>query len=283
MSNYPILYDTNKVRFGKITNNWEILNLFNIIFDKIFDDNILEWFAACPTGKNIWYGAFEDDEPIGIYGLLPINISIDKAIYFGALCNNVGIIPRFQGKGLFQALGEFALRDSNFSIVVGVPNLKAVKGHKRIGWQSHGILELLSGNIKPQQIEYVEYNRFQHFGDPEKKSFFVVKDIDFMKWRYSKPNNVYKQTLLKNNRYVIWKEYTGKKQVLETNDFEIVFELGGKIDIWQFTGSPESEILKKRGFTPIMFNEFIIYNNNHIFINNSPDWIKFELADNDVF
>jgi len=283
MSSYPILYNINEIKFGKITNNREILDLFNIVFNKTFDEDILEWFAACPTGKNIWYGAFEKDEPVGLYGLLPIKISIDDIVYLGALCNNVGIIPAFQGKGLFQSLGKYALNDSNFPIVLGVPNLKSIKGHKRIGWKSYGLLELLSGSVNAKKIESVEYERFQYFGSSERKNLFVVKDFDFIKWRYSKPNTVYKQTSLKNNRYVIWKEYIGKIQILETNDFEMIFELAGTVDIWQFGGSFESEALKKRGFTSVMSNEFIVYNNNNVLIDNSVDLIEFQLGDNDVF
>jgi hypothetical protein len=283
MSGYPILYDINKITFGKITKNTEILELFKIIFNRTFQEDILDWFASCPTGSNLWYGAFEDDQPVGMYGLLPIKINIKNTIYCGALCNNVGIVPKFQGKGLFQSLGEYALNDSELPIVVGVPNLKAVKGHKRIGWKSFGLLELLSDNLDFKNIESVDYKDFQYIPYLENKSFFVVKNFDFIKWRYSKPGTIYKQTFLKNNRYAIWKEYEGKKQILQTNDFETAFELGGQIDIWQFLGSDESEALKTRGFKPILSNEFIIYKNQEISLESIVNSIQFELGDNDVF
>jgi hypothetical protein len=283
MANYPILYDINRIKFGKITKNTEILELFKIIFDRTFQEDILDWFASCPTGSNLWYGAFEDDQPVGMYGLLPIQINIENTIYCGALCNNVGIVPKLQGKGLFQSLGEYALNDSEFPIVVGVPNLKAVKGHKRIGWKSFGLLELLSSNLDFKNIESVDYKNFQYIPYLENKSFFVVKNFDFIKWRYSKPGTIYKQTFLKNNRYAIWKEYEGKKQILQTNDFETAFELGGQIDIWQFLGSNESQVLKTRGFKPILSNEFILYKNQEISLESIVNSIQFELGDNDVF
>ncbi|MFC1540567.1 hypothetical protein ACFL4J_00850 [Candidatus Margulisiibacteriota bacterium] len=59
---YPKLYDAKRIKFGRLTSNGDILELFKVIFKREFKDDLLEWFAACPTGPNQWYGAFDGEE-----------------------------------------------------------------------------------------------------------------------------------------------------------------------------------------------------------------------------
>lgn len=280
---YPILYDQSSITFGQLHSNREKLYLFDKIFNRQFKEDILEWYDACPRGSNIWYGAFHNDLPVGMYALLPMQFKIKNQLYDGALCNNVGVVPEFQGKGLFQALGEYALQDSNFPIVIGVPNSQSVKGHKRIGWKSYGVLELLHRKAEVAFISNYNTEKVAFFPPKRNYDFLVNKDLDWMKWRYSRPGYEYKQSIFPNNRHIIWKNYEQKKQVLETNDVDLVFDLGGEVDIWQFAGSSKSEYLKSKGFIPIFKNEFIIYLNQEIDLEFNINSIKFELADNDVF
>jgi hypothetical protein len=283
--NYPILYDTTSVKFNCSLSNTEILYLFQKIFNRTFQEDILEWYAACPQGGNIWYGAFNNDTPIGMYALLPMQFRINNQLYDGALCNNVGVVPEFQGKGLFQALGQYALQNSGFPIVAGVPNSKAVKGHKRIGWRNYGTLELLHGEVFSEERPINNFCKDSFTFIPSKHTyqFSVNKDLNWLKWRYSKPGSVYTQSVFQNGRYVVWKEYENKRQVLQSSDHEIIFALQGKVDIWQFSNSLSSDRLKERGFTPILKNEFILYLNSEIRLSLDIESVKFELADNDVF
>lgn len=284
---YPILYDVASITFRRSLSNQEILYLFKEIFRRTFQEDILEWYAACPHGSNIWYGAFHNDTPVGMYALLPMQFRLNNLIYRGALCNNVGVVPEFQGKGLFQSLGEYALRDSNFPIVVGIPNAKAVKGHKRIGWKSYGVLELLHGEVEAVAENQV-ISKFcrENFIFPETEQayqFLVNRDLSWLKWRYSKPGYKYIQSVFQGNRYIVWKEYEKKKQILECSDYTMALELQGEIDIWQFLGSSGSKYLKQRTFLPILQNEFILYLNSEVELNLDPNSVKFELGDNDVF
>jgi len=283
MNTYPILYNRNEVTFGKLNSSQEILSLFDKIFGRKFKIDILEWFASCPTGGNVWYGAFYRDVPVAMYGLLPMKLNVNNQVYDGALCNNVGVTPEFQGKGLFQSLGEYALKDSNFPIVVGIPNSKAVKGHKRIGWKSYGVLELLSGEVSERRIKFVELDDFIFCPSNDDYQFSIVKNLDWLKWRYSKPTIDYKQSLFVNHQYVIWKNYQQKKQVLETNNFKLAIELGGTVDLWVFKDSSQSNYLKNHGFSSILENEFILYQNENFELSFDADRCQFQLGDNDVF
>lgn len=283
MNKYPILYDRNEVTFGKLNSYQEILSLFDRIFGRKFKIDILEWFASCPTGGNIWYGAFCGDVPVAMYGLLPMKLNVNNQVYDGALCNNVGVTLEFQGKGIFQSLGEYALKDSNFPVVIGIPNSKAVKGHKRIGWKSHGVLELLSGVVNERKIDFAELDDFIFCPNNDEYQFSVVKNLDWLKWRYSKPGIDYKQSLFVDYQYVIWKNYQNKKQVLETNNFKLAIELGGTVDLWAFKDSNQSKYLKNHGFSSILENEFIVYQNKNVDLTFNTDRCQFQLGDNDVF
>lgn len=297
---YPIFYNKNDIAFGKLDSNADILYLFDRIFNRQFTENLLNWYAQAPKGGNIWYGAFYQEKPIGMYGLLPMPFRINNQRYNGALCNNVGVVPEFQsgfrrinttdspnGKSLFQVLGEYALADSNFPIVVAASNLKATEGHKSIGWQSYGSLELLHGSIEQKTNQEISQklkpDHFEFFPPSKKFQFYVEKDKNWMKWRYNKPEVEYKQSIFPDERHIIWKYYNEKKQVLETNDINLVFNLGNQVDIWQFQGSSNSNFLKSQGFIPILEHEFLIYRNQEISLDFSLNAFNFELGDNDVF
>lgn len=286
--NYPILYNPDQIRFGELLykreDKAEILHLFKVIFNRDFKEDILDWYEDCPTGQNRWYTAFCKGKSIALYGLLPIKIKIVDKISDGALCNNVGVIPEYQGTGLFQALGEFALKDINVPIVVGVPNAQAVKGHKRIGWQNYGVLDLLSGKTEDRILPYHRYFPDKYEQVLAHPYFSVVKDFDFLRWRYSRPGTNYHQLYLSDGGYIIWKDYEGKKQVLETNCFSAIKDLGGTVDVWQFRYSVKWDCLKRNGFTTIASNEFLLY--TQLKLEQDKGWsgyYKFELGDNDVF
>jgi hypothetical protein len=288
MVTYPILYDNQKIKFGKLVSSKDILYLFRTIFNRNFREDLLHWFASCPTGANQWYGAFDGDIPIGIYGLLPIQVSLGYQIYNAALCNNVGITPAFQGKGLFQSLGQYSLDEGKFPLVIGVPNSKAAKGHKRIGWKQYGVLELLRGNTGGGDRRYSRLENFKYYPHLERKYFYVINNFDFIKWRYSKPGFEYLQSIFSHDKHIIFKVYEERLQVLKTNDFKLVFELGGDVDIWQFQNSYESTYLKNNGFKSAMSNEFIVYGNESLTsefseLSNESNSFCFELGDNDVF
>ncbi len=102
-----------------------------------------------------------------------------------------------------------------------------------------------------------------------------------MKWRYSKPGEEYFQSFFENNNYAIWKNYQGKKQVLEISDYNLIYKLNGTVDIWQFKDSRASAQLKNNGFVPILSNEFIVYTDLNV--ERDVNLFNFEPGDNDVF
>lgn len=277
---YSIGYDPVKIRFGKLTSSRDILGLFKVIFDRDFQEDLIEWFANCPTGSNIWYGAFESDVPVGLYGLLPIRIKVGGQVCNGALCNNVGVIPKYYGRGLFQALGEYALGDAQLPLAICQPNIQAARGHKVVGWESCGILELLNANLEEKKIDYVKYSDFQYVPRSHQPYFHIVKDQDFFMWRYRRPYMEYYQSFFDGGHYAVWKYYQGRKQILEISDFRLVLLLGGPVDILQFKDSSASDELKKGGFKPVLANEFLIY--GKMALDRNMDTFNFEPGDNDV-
>lgn len=280
MNKYPILYDAAVLKFRRVTSNSDILTLLKIFFNQDFKKDYLNWLSACPTGANKWYGAFEKDQPVALYGLLPIKVRIGGVLYPAVLCNNVGVVLKYQGRGLFQSLGEYALKDADSPIGICVPNAQAVRGHRRIGWQSYGVLELLSRSIEEKDLKYVGYDEFICF--PRKEVYFYIeKDLDFIKWRYSKPGMKYYQSFFGKDDYIIWKYYNAKQQIMELTNYKLAVELGGTVDLWQFRGTNFSEDLKSKGFVPVLSNEFLLYTS--LQIANDLNVFNFELGDNDGF
>lgn len=283
MRNYPILYDTQKIKFGKLSSASDAIDLFRAIFERSIDQSIVDWFAECPTGANQWYAAFDGHTPVGMYGILPVKVAIGNVIYTAGLANNIGIVPQLRGKGLFQSLSEYAFKTSNYPFILGTPNHKSVKGCLRVGCKSYGILELLSGRGATNSKPPISNQDFQSVPTLKPTYLYIAKDDTFTRWRYAKPGFTYYQSCFGDDRYVIWKTYQGKYQILETNDLNSVFEFGGVVDIWQFKGSTNSDYLKSRGFTPLLTNEFIFYFNQPIEIETDVNRYCFELGDNDVF
>ena len=108
MNPYPVLYDRTRVTFGRIERRDEILALMTRIFARQFSPALIDWYFDAPRGPNRWYAAFDEHEPIALYGLLPTLVQLGDQILNGMLCNNVGIVTEYQGKGLFQTIGEYA-------------------------------------------------------------------------------------------------------------------------------------------------------------------------------
>lgn len=279
-SNYPILYDQNKVRFACLEDASSILALMKEIYGREFPVELIEWYARCPTGPNQWYAAFDENRPIALYALLPIEVMVESTVVPSYLCNNTGVIQEYQGKGLFQALGEYALNERKRDLVLGVPNSKAAKGHRRIGWKKKGMLHLLSGRmsgagVSARPVQEVDFSGFTHT-----ESFYVIKDNRYFQWRYSRPPYAYNATVI-DNHYVIWKKYGDKIQVLDTNNPRILANFDGVVDVWAFEGTNVWQELKRNDFETILENEFIVF--SELAICENLDMTYVCLGDNDVF
>lgn len=279
------------VDFGLIDKPEDVRDVLNEAFGEgKFDLDFVEWLASSPFGPNRWYGAFDGGRPVATYALLPMIVDVDGSQHFAGLCNNVSTVPNHRGRGIFTALGRYALAHMKADVYLGVPNEQAVPGHRKVGWERLGKLELLSGEarsqwreVKQNPVEHFKYYPFNRRLPPEgPPRLMVSRGEAFMRWRYSKPGQTYVQSMFPDFRHVVWKEFEGRKQVMETNDWECILGLGGVVDVWQFEGSRVSGHLKGLGFESRFDRDFIAWS-KVVEIPREVDRYRFELCENDVF
>jgi hypothetical protein len=271
------------VTFELVQDDEKVLGALNEIFGNVFDIDFVTWLGDCPTGANRWYCAMDGNRIVGTYGLLPLTVQVDQDRYTGALCNNVGTVPEYRGRGIFTDLGRYALEDMEAAVNIGVPNEAAVPGHKKVGWANYGKLLLMGGKIEGS-IQYLAMDLeeiLEKKGAGIRRHFSVVRTTEFSKWRYSKPGQSYRGVYFGVGQYAVWKRFGDRKQVMETNTDEVVLLLGGKTDVWCFEGTRTCAWFEDRGFKPRLERDFILYTD--LPIEYRPDDFRFEAADFDVF
>lgn len=293
---------------------------FNLVFS-------LEWFRwfnfLSPYGNNRLY-VVEDkikNKLVAGYGLLPYKLKINNKIVKGSLCTNGMTHPDYRMKGLFTNLGKFALsREENFGskISLAVSNKNAIKGHLKIGWKIISDLNLMAKrkNLK-RKYNSTKIKRFDKRYDVlfqeivNKCNFAIVKDYQFMNWRYDRPDKHYQiYSLSEKNkpkgfivlqyskeRKSLSKPEKGAKAVIVDifasnrdvfNDLLNAAETFAKdckeLICWQITNSLYADWFSERGFQLKEDKRTLLLKNNfgpEINITHLNWW--FALGDNDVY
>ncbi len=112
------------IREYKKEDNKELLELFNICFNKDFEDVTMN-----PTGKIFVYEL--DNKIVGMLTLDILN-DIFKSINYGYI-NNVCVNPMYGGKGIGDALMKYTeqfARNNNCKYIMLTSNKKRVFAHK---------------------------------------------------------------------------------------------------------------------------------------------------------
>ncbi len=242
------------VEYKVITNDLEkslFVDAWAAAFGYRLDDEVYSWLFH--NGLNNMYGIFDKDKVVAGYCLLDQKVVYNGEVVDGALCNNVFVTPDYQGMQLFTKLGHFSLQqagEQGIKVAIGIPNKNAVAGHKKVGWTFQNEINFLeknrgekanttqNSNMVAITIEnYNEYqDRLEQFSldISRQRSFSVVKDKVFFKWRYlQRPSVDYKIFFLVENEvfkgYVVYKYYDGMKRLhivdIEAADEEAFNEL----------------------------------------------------------
>ena len=271
----------------------------------------MEWFKwfnySCPFGENQIYVAEDQDKIIGAYGLLPYKIKFNDEVVDGYLCTNVCVLPAYQRQGIFINLGRFVIGDNKLAL--GVPNLQAIKGHLKVGWELLSNLDFIVsynsdlGSFKSTRLGRFD-KRFNSLLSVDKMRFAIVKDYKFLNWRYfDRPDKEYQVYAYKDADTVlgfIVLKYFEKDDYRKTHILDIyainqdIFDdlittaktfthirNCNEINCWQIDNSIYADWFHKRGFElSTNRNVLIIRDNlNKIKKNN---WL-FMLGDNDVY
>lgn len=226
------------------------VNAWEAAFSRVFNEKLKSWIF---NQRNNMYVVTEENKIIAGYCLLNNKVIYKGEILDGALCNNVFVHPDYQGLNLFIKLGRYALQDAakqGKEIILGIPNRNAVPGHRRVGWTLFDSINFLeidkikysnpskSDNVKSINIE--NYNNYEVILEQfakdvsSKRSFSVLKDRNYFKWRYlERPLVNYKiYAYIKDNLvegYVVYKYYKEMKKLhivdIEARNYDVFVEL----------------------------------------------------------
>lgn len=115
-----------------------LLALYGACFGKAFSPEWWRWYAQCPHRPQLTCIAEEAGKLVAAYSLLALDLRVGPETVPASLCNNVCVHPEWQRRGLFVALGHYALEQDRARgrvVALGMPNAQALPGHLRVGWR----------------------------------------------------------------------------------------------------------------------------------------------------
>lgn len=300
-------YSFSKISsYQKELNNW--FDLFNTCFGKrpLLNNEWYYWNNISYKENNT-YVVKSEDKIIASYSLYPLKVKYDNQIKDGYLCHNVMTHPKHGGKGLFTQLGKYAISDtSKDSILIGVPNENAIRGHLKVGWEEYPNIPFYTktdfnsysiSNIT--QIDSFSFNKFEVEQFYKPYNFCIIKDSEFLNWRYiNRPNIEYMcYKLIDNSGFIVLKQYENKLHIIDygfiNGDSFIKLlkftenkaqELNSKIiEFWCYSNKDQNT-LHQLGFNKSnqLDNKLILLSTPPIEFNLNSNW-KIVLGDNDVF
>lgn len=203
----------------------DFLKCYENIFHRKFDKCEFEWYFE----KENYFTVLKDKRnlSIGLYGLLSINLNINKKEFNSYLCHNVGIIDEYGGQGLFQFIGEKAISNVVYGneLVLGFPNKASRKGHLRLGWDQIGDIRFIifKGKDVNYQSSNYDFVSIEEFDEKYEKAFTTFsqkfslslnKTIKYLNWRITKPKKTYMIYLIQKDGelkgYCIYKSFSDK-------------------------------------------------------------------------
>ena len=271
-----------------------------------------------PYGNNNSYVIrdSETNKMICGYGLLPMIINYNNKDYEGRLCHNGMSHPDFGKRGLFTAIGRGALSDDKKKgamITFGIPNINAIRGHMKVGWQrlpNLAFYEKSGFEKKDIDFEYRIINEFDNSFDEKldsfhkKYNFYFKKTHKFLNWRYvNHPYNNYTCFVLGDDissftGYAVVNLYEKKLHILDyaydTNkdlnkllhiiENHAISQPANLINLWKLdVPNKEDLVFETNDYfkTTDDYNRLILHSDID-FPNDISDW-HVVLGDNDVY
>jgi GNAT superfamily N-acetyltransferase len=162
----------------------QYVDLFRDAFhrDTKFTVDYLTWqYLKNPHGRAIGIDAFEEDQLVAHYCIIPRNYIHNERLYRSALSVNTATHPEHQGKGLFTKLAEMTYENASqagIQFIVGVANQYSVNGFiKKLGFSNFGQIHM-----------NISYKAFLNKEDGLK----ISHDDKWLKWRFNNPSREYK-------------------------------------------------------------------------------------------
>lgn len=138
------------------------VNLYNEVFEEGM--SIDDWrYRYFPCGNNvkaqIW-GAYYEDELVGINGFVEQNFRVNKKIFTGIQSGNSAVKPEYQGNGVFKSIIRMAedyYAQKGFDFLFGFPGVMSYNEFIKLGWIEISKTRMM---VLPCSIEKVIYKRY---------------------------------------------------------------------------------------------------------------------------
>lgn len=201
--------------------------LLDETFEREYPEGEWEWLSQNPLGENLTYIAEDEEvgELVSSYSLLPMLVRYGSKRVWASLANRASVREGWRRQGLFVRMGEWALAHEVLYdrwLTLGVPNMKALPGHMKVGWQVVDSLWFLEKRYGLREWPFLsvpvdrfgpEFDRFCAEND-KRFQFIVCKDATWANWRYvDRPGVEYKRyAYMEDGRmfgYIVLKDFEG--------------------------------------------------------------------------
>jgi GNAT superfamily N-acetyltransferase len=156
------------VREGDEKDLRRILSLRKIVFGEMekdkLDEKFWKWeFLEAPDGQGFIYIVEDGNKIVGHLADIPRRFSLHGKEALGTLAVDLMVHSDYRGKGIFEAMGRYAIRrvkSENVLFIMGyLIRPEAIKGWRKIGWEEVVELPILVYPIKFSGV----VNRYLHF------------------------------------------------------------------------------------------------------------------------
>ena len=199
---YSILKKSEINSLLKIINSTEKVNSSKLRNKKSKKEWIWQ-YKDLPSSKSYCYIAKKQKKIVGYYHVPTFKFKFKNNLFLIGNAQDVGILKRFRGQGIFKNLSNFAIKDLSrkIDLIYSFPNQYSIKNF--INNNSFNFIKNLPIYFKPiflikkrfKNLEGMKItelsntnadliNLFKNFGS--KHLSYLVRDKSFLQWRYIK-------------------------------------------------------------------------------------------------
>ena len=203
----------------------KVLGLINSVQPHIpWSEEHFHWqYFGRPGHQPMLYGAIYEKNLVGFYAAVKNNFQFEISVRDAYLIQDVMTAEEFRGQGILHLLGEVCSADIDRSGGVGLtfPNEKSANSFRRHGWteiMGVPLWEVKCGPVDVTISERVsEVSVFEEsvnqIWDESGLSLGVLRDAEYLNWRYSKPEVQYLKYIVGDFAgYFVLKLFTGDNE-----------------------------------------------------------------------
>lgn len=306
--------------FQKTAEINEVLTLMKLVHPHVECSlDLLRWqYFETPAGPSRIYAIKKHGKIVSMCFAGPVRIQSRNQIVPGWFLQDGMTHPEFRRQGYYRKLAEHFLEDlqDDSEVIYGFPNRFAQSCYLKIGWN---ILCLVPSRAKDlagwtKSTDEIEVCKLTTEFDSivsniwmeTEYSAAVVRDADYLNWRYRKPHQVYHRFLVESDKGVIVLKifHNGKEPIVHICELfvrasnmmllkpalqfcqQFAIECGaGFITAWLPPGHAYAETFEQEGFGLVDTDRNIFMSasgTNHDLILDRDTWY-FSQGDSDVY